>query len=59
MKPWEFHQTIGGLRYIAATPRPTTGGFHPTTCKIAESALHHIARLKRQIKVMKDERGAG
>ncbi len=47
---WNFKQTLGGLRYIANSPPPEYGGFHPTTLAIATGALYHIRRLQRKMK---------
>ena len=47
-KPWTMKQTLDGLRYIAKSPKPEHGGFHPQTVAIAKSALHHIKRLREK-----------
>lgn len=41
-----LRHTLAGLRYVAASPPPEWGGFHPTLVLTAKSALHHIARLR-------------
>lgn len=35
-----------GLEYIATSPQPEYGGFHPNTVKIAQGALEVILRLR-------------
>jgi len=35
-----------GLEYIATSPAPEYGGFHPNAVRIAQGALEEIARLR-------------
>jgi len=44
---WTMRETIRGLKYIAASPPPESGGFHPQTVLTAQAALYHIARLRK------------
>ena len=40
--PWTLDTTIEGLEYIADSPDPEYGGFHPEAVKIAKNALRHL-----------------
>jgi len=37
---------IGGLKYIASSPKPEDGGFHPETVRIAKVSLKEIRKLR-------------
>ncbi|MFA5135701.1 MAG: hypothetical protein WC505_08020 [Patescibacteria group bacterium] len=47
---WPLTHTIAGLRYIASSPPQEGGGFHANAIMTAKSALHHIARLRKNQK---------
>jgi hypothetical protein len=42
-------RAVAGLKYIAASPQPEHGGFHPQTVTIAKLALAKIEKLQTKL----------
>lgn len=51
------HEITDGLEYIATSPTPEFGGFHPNTVRIAKGALEEIARLRDAYKRLHSQVG--